>query len=444
MAIKKQNPQDDFLVSKGKAYYIFTLVFLLYVFDFADRQVIASLFPYLKKDWGLTDTQCGLLSSIVYWFFVILVIPFSVIMDRWSRKKMIGIMAITWSLATIACAFTKNFGQLFTARAVIGVGEAAYAPGGVSMISGIFPQRLRATIMGIFNMGAAIGSALGVIAGGYIAVHYGWRHAFGIVGIPGLLIAILIFFVRDYKPVKLEVSVADSSATRKMTNKEVVRQFTRGPSLILNYLGHATSMFLAVSMITWLPTFFNRIDQLPMQEAAFKASLFFLVAALGGAIFGAVGDRWQKRRANARPLVPAITSLIWAIISITMFYFVDDTGTRYVLILISGLFCGSFAGYGWTLSQDLIHPGLRATSGSLNAILMHFLGSALGPLMVGIISDRYDLRIGMTVVSLFPLLAAICWFTVAHYYIRDLGRVDKVSLEVDSVGLEPKLKPGTV
>jgi MFS family permease len=444
MATMNQNPQDDFLVSKGKAYYIFILVFLLYAFDFADRQVIASLFPYLKKDWGLTDTQCGLLSSIVYWFFVVLVIPFSVIMDRWSRKKMIGMMAVTWSLATIACAFTKNFGQLFAARGVIGVGEAAYAPGGVSMIAGIFPQRSRATMLGILNMAVTIGSAFGVMAGGYIAVHYGWRHAFGIVGIPGLLIAILIFFVRDYKPVKLEVDTGDSATKRKMSKKEIVRQFTRSPSLILNYFGHATSMLLAVSMITWLPTFLNRIDKLPMESATAKTGIFFFIIAIGTGTAGWVGDKWQKRRANARALVPAITSVIWAVVTFTAFYFVKDLGIRYLLILVSGLFGGAFVGFGWTLSQDLVHPGLRATSGSLNGILMHFLGSALGPLIVGIISDRYDLKVGMSVISVTPLMAAACWFTAAHFYVRDLARVETVALEVDAVEPEPKLSPKTV
>ena len=444
MAIMNHDLQDEFLVPKRKAYYVFTLIVLLYTFDFMDRQVIASLFPYLKRDWGLSDTQCGLLSSVLYWCFVILVVPFSVIMDRWSRKKMIGMMAVTWSLATIVCAFTKNFNQLFAARAVIGAGEAAYAPGGVSMISGLFPQRMRATMLGIFQIGSMLGSALGVIAGGYIAVHYGWRQAFGIVGFPGLFVAILIFFVRDYKPVKLEVSVEkDSDEKRKMSRLEIVRQFTRTPSLILNYFGFAAGMFYGVAVITWLPTFFNRVDHLPMDQAAAKASVLFLLGAVSGALAGAIADRWQKKRANARSLVPAIGCTLWAISSFSAFTLANDHTTRYYLFLVSGLFSACFLGIGYSLSQDLVHPGLRATSASFNTLIMHFFGSALGPLVVGILSDKYDLQSALSVACLVPLIAAALWFTASYFHERDLAKVEKVSLEVESGGLKEPT-PATV
>jgi predicted MFS family arabinose efflux permease len=432
--MKNQNVQEDFLVPKGKAYYIFTLLMLLFIFDFIDRQVIASLFPYLKKDWGLSDTQCGLLISGLYWCFIIFVVPFSVLMDRWSRKKMIGMMAVTWSLATVACAFTRNFGQLFAARAVIGVGEAAYAPGGVSMISGLFPQRMRATLMGIFNMGATIGSAIGVIAGGYIAVHYGWRHAFGIVGVPGLFIAVLIFFVRDYKPVNLDITVhkeKDSGEKRRMSKKEIIRQFTGTPSLIFNYFAYAAAMFYGVSSLTWLPTYLNRIDNLPMDQASAKVSVLFLLAAVSGGLGGVIADRWQKKRANARALAPGIACVIWAVLNFAAFGLAETHSSRYYLLLISGLFGAVYTAGGWALTQDLVHPGLRATSGSLNVLIQHFLGSALGPLVVGILSDKYNLQTAMTVVSLVPLIAAALWFMAARYYERDLAKVEKVALAVE-------------
>jgi MFS family permease len=426
--------QDEFLVPKGKAYYIFTLILLLYIFDFVDRQVISSLFPYLKKDWGLSDTQCGLLSSVLYWSFFVFVIPFSVIMDRWSRKRMIGMMAVTWSLATVACAFTKSFAQLFAARAVIGVGEAAYGPGSTSMISGLFPQRLRATLIGFWSMGAPIGSAIGVLAGGYIAVHYGWRHAFGIVGLPGLLIAVLIFFVRDYKPVNLEITIDQekgSGEKRRMSKKEIVRQFTSAPSLLMSYFAYAAAMFSAVSMLIWLPSFFNRIDNLPMDQASAKASLLFLLTAVSSVLGGVIADRWQKKRANARMLVPAISCVIWAVISFTAFGLVSSHSSRYYLLLITVFFGNAFSAGGIAVTQDLAHPGLRATSSSINNLMQHFLGSALGPLVVGIISDRYNLQIAMTVVSLTPLIAAALWFIASRYYERDLAKVEKVALVVE-------------
>jgi MFS family permease len=137
----KQPPPEGYLFSKAYTYYIFLLLWLLYFFDYIDRMVVVSLFPFLKADWGLTDAQCGAMVSAVYWAIILFSFPISILIDRWSRKKSIGIMAVLWSLATAACAFTRNFGQLFAARAAIGIGEAGYAPGGTAMISALYPEK---------------------------------------------------------------------------------------------------------------------------------------------------------------------------------------------------------------------------------------------------------------------------------------------------------------
>ena len=128
---------EGYLFSRGYTHYLFILLWLLYFFDYIDRMVVVSLFPFLKKDWGLSDAQCGALVSAVYWAIVIFSFPVSIVIDRWSRKKSIGMMAVLWSLATMACAFTKSFGQLFAARTAIGLGEAGYGPGGTAMISAL-------------------------------------------------------------------------------------------------------------------------------------------------------------------------------------------------------------------------------------------------------------------------------------------------------------------
>ena len=190
-------------LTKKYSWYVFGLLFLLYLFDYMDRLVIVSLFPFLKLEWGLSDTQCGLLVSAVYWSILIFSFPGAVLVDRWSRKKSIGLMAVFWSLATLACAFTRNFTHLFFARTAIGIGEAGYAPGGAAMISALFPQERRAKILGLWNASIPLGSALGIVIGGFVAEHYGWRHAFGLVALPGLVIALLFFGIKDYQTVEL-------------------------------------------------------------------------------------------------------------------------------------------------------------------------------------------------------------------------------------------------
>ena len=161
--------------------FAFVLLFLLYMFDYIDRMVIVSLFPFLKAEWQLSDTQCGLLVSAVYWSILLFSFPVSILIDRWSRTKTIGLMSVLWSLATLMCVFTKNFKQLFMARIAIGVGEAGYAPGGTALISALYPPEKRARMLGIWNASIPLGSAVGIAAGGIIAEHFGWRNAFGIV-----------------------------------------------------------------------------------------------------------------------------------------------------------------------------------------------------------------------------------------------------------------------
>ena len=255
----KQIP-EGYLFSKGYTDYIFILLYLLYFFDYVDRMVVAALFPFLKAEWGLTDAQCGMLVSAVYWAILIFSFPVSIVIDRWSRKKAIGIMAVLWSLATVACAFTKSFGQLFAARTAIGLGEAGYAPGGTAMISALYPEKKRSLLIGIWNSSIPIGMACGLLAGGYIATHWGWRHAFGIVALPGLIISILFFFVKDYKTVGLEQTVGKEPTAgiaeakkKKMNKMDIVREFTRTPSLLLTYLGFAGMMFVATSLSTFFP-----------------------------------------------------------------------------------------------------------------------------------------------------------------------------------------------
>ena len=428
----KKGAPDGYLMSKGYSYYTFTLLFLLYMFDYIDRMVVVSLFPFLKVDFGLSDTQCGLLVSTVYWSIVVLSIPTSVIIDRWSRKKSIGLMALFWSAATVACAFTKNFSQLLIARTAIGVGEAGYAPGGTAMISALFPEKMRSLIVGLWTAALPLGSAIGIMLGGYIATHYGWRQAFGIVALPGFIVALLFFFVRDYKTVNLERKTDPGSQRQgEMKTLEIVRQFIRTPSLLLTYAAFAGCMFLSASYLSWLPTYFHRVENLPMEKAAFKGSLVMLLAILGFPLGGFLADRWRRKRINARLLFPALSSLITGVIFLSAFYFLQGP-SQYALILLGGMAASAFSPAAIAVTQDVVHPGLRATSYSFCVIAQNLLGSSLGPLFVGAISDQYGIHYALTLVPLFSILAAFLFFAASFFYERDLARVEKIQMWAES------------
>ncbi len=156
------------------------------------------MFPYLKSAWVLSDQQLGLLAAIVSVTVALAGIPVALVADRTSRVRSVVLMAVIWSVATISCMFASRYPQLLAARAAVGLGEAGYGSIGAALIASHFPARLRATVLAAFFSAASVGSVLGVLLGGQIAVRWGWQSAFGVVGLPGLVIALLYLKVRDY------------------------------------------------------------------------------------------------------------------------------------------------------------------------------------------------------------------------------------------------------
>ncbi len=401
------------------------------MFDYIDRTVIVSLFPFLKKEWGLTDTQCGLLVSAVYWSILIFSLPVSILIDRWSRKKCIGLMALFWGLATLACAFTRNFSQLFATRAAIGVGEAGYAPGGTAMISAAFAPQNRAKMLGIWNASIPLGSALGIVIGGFIAEHWGWRHAFGIVAIPGILVALLFFYVRDYQTVELVQTVDDEAGPSRVQMKlvDIAAEFLHSKTLWFNNLAFAANTFVTTAIMSWLPTYYHRMENLPMDRAATKGGLVMALALVGAPLGGYLADRWLQRKKNARSLFPALSSVITAMALFAAFVFMDGL-MQYATLLFTGIAAVAFVPAAVAVTQDVVHPGLRAVSLSLCVIVQHILGSALGPPFVGAMSDAFGLETALKVLPFFTLLAAILFFTASFFYVADAERVEDVVVKM--------------
>jgi len=431
----KRPPPEGYLFSKAYTAYVFLLLWLLYFFDYIDRMVVVSLFPFLKADWGLTDAQCGAMVSAVYWAIILFSFPISIVIDRWSRKKSIGIMAVLWSLATAACAATKNFSQLFAARAAIGLGEAGYAPGGTAMISALYPENKRAFMVGIWNASIPLGMAAGIVIGGAIASRWGWRHAFGIVALPGLIIALLFFFVKDYKTVGLEKtvdrreSVQDAGpATKRMSNRDIVRTFAQTPSLLLTYFGFAGMMFTSISMSTFLPTYFQRIQGFPLQKATLLASGIMLTSIVGSPLGGWIADTWMKKTIQARLLLPALSALLTAALFLGGFYLPSGGAVQYGIFLLAGIASIAWASSAIAVTQDVVHPGLRAVSYALCVVTQNLLGSALGPVVTGAISDRYGILTALKIASAMALISCVLFYLGSRFYRRDLEKVERVVL----------------
>ncbi len=432
--MKDKVTPEGYLFTRKYTNYVFMLLFLLYMFDYVDRMVITSLFPFLRADWNLTDTQCGMLVSAVYWSIVLFTFPVSILVDRWSRRKTIGFMALLWSIATGLGALSGTFRHLFYSRSAIGVGEAGYAPGGSAMISALYPDRKRAWMMGLWNASIPLGSAIGVAIGGIIATHWGWRHALGIVAIPGMIIAILFFFVKDYKTIDLlkegpGIGKLKEHKKIRMSIADLFKEFMQKPSLIFTYFGMAGVVFTTTSLLTWLPTYFVRVQGVRQEFAGTKAGVVMLFAIVGAPLGGYIADRWRKKRINARLMLPTITSLLSAVIMFLAFS-VFNGQIQYLLLLSVGISITAFISAAAAVTQDLVHAGLRAISYAIAVVVQNLLGASLGPIVMGAISDATNIQTAFSLLPIALLIASALFFAGSFYYEKDLTKVEKVNLEV--------------
>lgn len=398
------------------------------MFDYIDRVVVTSMFTFIEKDWGLTHTQSGMLVSAVYWSIVLLTFPVSILVDRWSRKKTIGIMAVMWSIATALCALTGNFTQLLFTRILIGVGEAGYAPGGTAMIAGIYPEDKRARMIGLWNASIPLGTAIGIALGGIIATHWGWKHAFGIVAFPGLIIAILFFYIKDYKTIDLSKTDINNQK-KKMSASEIFGEFLNKPSLIFTFFGIAAVVFVTTSLITWLPRYFQETLQISEKAAGIKASSVMVLAIVGAPLGGYLSDRWRKYRIRARLLFPTISTALSAILLFVAFNFLTGTG-QYICLLFFGISAMAFISAASAVTQDVVHAGLRAVSYSLAVVIQNLLGASTAPVIIGAVYDKYSIAFALSLLPLVLLVGAVLFFIASTHYEKDLKKVESVNLEV--------------
>jgi MFS family permease len=405
--MKSQEDRKDYLFSRGYSNYVFILLFLLYLFDYADRMVVNSMFTSIQKDWFINDTQCGWLVSVIYLAIGILTFPVSLLVDRWSRTKTIGIMAIVWSLATALCAFTGSYVQLFMARIIIGFGEAGYAPGGSALISGMYPVEKRSKMMGLWNASIPLGSAIGVTMG-------------------GLIVAILFLFVKDYKTVDL--SFIDKSNNKiKMERKDMIKEFVSKPSVIFTYFGMASVVFVTTAMMVWLPKYFEIERGIEPKTAGSLAGAVMVLALIGAPMGGFIIDKWRKTQANARLLFPAISTCVSAVILFCAFILFKGT-VQLVFLFGFGILVMTFIAGAAAVTQDVIHPGLRATSYAIAVAVQNLLGSFTAPIVLGKISDISNLRTAMTILPFVLFTGAVLFYVGSRYYLSDLDKVTKIKL----------------
>ncbi len=420
-ALDKAPAPDDYLFGRGPAWFAFGMTLALMVFDYVDRQVIVSLFPHLKAAWGLSDKQLGALVSVVSVTVALGALPVALFADRVSRVKSIVAMASIWSLATISCVWARSYGALMAARAMVGFGEAGYGSVGAALIASHFPARLRGALLAAFFASASVGSVLGVMLGGVIASRWGWQAAFGVVGFPGLVLALLYLKVRDYRTVEMAPGLAEKRQSLGATVRHIVRVLARSRTMLWVCIGGAAQLIVVSALWSWLPSFLNRVHGVAPAQAGVKAALVVLAGAAGAVIWGAVVDR-AGLRAPRRKLATLALLCVASMTVLVLAFGWAPPDSQFAWIALGGFLATCTVGPVSAIVIDVIHPGVRATGSSVLALFQNLFGLAAGPFLAGVLSDAWGIVPALTAMPLAALVAAGAFLIAARSYEADKAR----------------------
>lgn len=429
---RKDTTSSGFTV--GGPWAVFTLVVttMLYIVNYMDRMVLSATLPLIKADLGLTDAQCGWLGTIYFIVVAALTIPAAILCDRWSRKKALSIMAVLWSAATFLTGMGNRFLPLFAARGGVGVGEAGFAPGGIAYISGSFAERSRAKVTGIFNLGQPLGSILGIVIAGVVAQAnlwgMGWRSPFFLFAVPGVLLAVLVLFTRDYPTAPIAARDADN---RPMGVGRGLLIILKTPTLLFTSLGVGALSFVGGAVGYWLPTYFVRTRAIDVAKASYLMGGIILVACVGPILGGILADEWKKRRMNARPLTAALFALFLGVF-LYLGFFVDIAGllsASYVIFIVSGVLLFAYTAPAYAVTQDLAPRSMRSISMGLLVLITYGTLGAYSPVVVGWLSDvlgspgQPNLTAAFLFVPPVAFLGALFFFLAARFHDRDVAEV---------------------
>lgn len=428
---------SGFLSTRAKTFTVFALFCLLMVSDFVDRMMIAAILPSIKLEWGLSDTQLGLLNSVLYIGMLLFAIPFAYLTDHWGRVKTGGLMGVFWSISTFLGSFADRYAGLLTSRAAVGVGESGYAPAAYAWIYKSFPTRFKQLALGLFSSCQTIGMALGVGLGGYLTAHHGWRSALGILALPGLLIALLLFVFKsvDYPSgdsaslsAKLAQSDSDKLPHHQMNYWKSFKQIIGTKSLMFSFLASAMSQLQAGPLLLFLPTFMMRYHGIPLQTSSLLTSVVMLslIAALplGGWVMG----KYNVSEPNKKIRWTRIAYIIITLIYLALFTLVQDWRVQFTLILAITFIMAFVGTASIQVSQELAPAGSRALASACGIVLLHLAGSAPGPFLTGVFSDWWGLKTGLLIVGVFGGIASVLFILlVEKYYLSEYHRHEEVT-----------------
>ncbi|MBB3032522.1 spinster family MFS transporter [Alteriqipengyuania lutimaris] len=371
-------------------YFVLGVLTLVYALNFVDRQLLVILQEQIKEELVLSDTQLGLLSGLAFAvFYVSCGIPIARWADSGNRRNIIALALTVWSGMTAVSGLAQNYAQLVLARVGVGVGEAGGSPPAHSMISDIFPEKERATALSIYSIGIYIGILTGFALGGFIADAFGWRMAFFVVGLPGVIVALFLRFavaepIRGWSE-KRETEVGDNPGVIEVLKFLWSRKTFRNLALA----GSLQAMII-YAIGNWLPSYFLRYHEIGLAQLGVWMALTAGFGGGAGSFFGGwLADRMGQR--DRRWYVWGSAIMILAITPVLLVML--TTGNLTLALLLTGVFhflSASYLGPALAVSHGLVGLRMRALTSAVFFFFINLIGLGLGPFFVGSLSDGFS------------------------------------------------------
>ena len=407
-------------------HYALGILVVVYTFNFIDRQILSILLEPVKTDLGLSDTAMGMLTGFAFaMFYATLGIPIARFADRTNRRNLIAGALAVWSVFTALSGLAQNFWHLLAARIGVGVGEAGCSPPAHSMIADYYPAEQRATALGIYSLGIPFGIMFGLFAGGWINEFFGWRAAFFVVGVPGILLALIVRFSLAEPTRGMAEGRVDSGEQPSIG--ETLSYLWQKKSFRHMSFAAALTAFVGYGFVTWAPAFLIRSFGMGTGEIG---TWFGLILGIAGGIgiagggyladkFGAKDPKWYLWTTAIALLVATPFNLI--------VYMATDSFTSLIGMIIPVLLGNFYQATTFSQTQGISELRMRAVAAGILLFIINFIGLGFGPQIVGVVSDLLvdsygteSLRYALLICSLVNIWAAVHYFIAGRHLKDDL------------------------
>lgn len=411
-----------------RRYWTLFLLILVYSLSMLDRSVLGLLLDPIKAEMRLTDTVMGLITGFGFaLLYGMAGIPMAWWADHANRRNIISGGLMVFSLATSLSGFAQNAWQLLLGRMALAAGESTQLAPSVALLADLFGKQARARAMAIFSIGPPLGIIVGMAGAGWLQLHHGWRTTLIVLGLPGLLLALVVRFTTR-EPVR---GAVDAEAARKdQAGFGDTMQFLVAQKcfwlIIVSCALNAWPLFVTT---VWGPAFMGRVHQLDAASIGFYLGTVYGVAGLCGALVsGFVSDFIGRLDEKRKLYYPALASILACPASL-LFLLSGQVGAAVVGLGLVSFLASSLLGPTWAILQSITRPSMRSTAAAILQLMANLIGLGLGPLSVGLLSDRLaadygteSIRYSMLLIPLVALIAGILLFLATRFIDRDIAR----------------------